>query len=306
MATPVQNNGYFWSPSPTLTPLNPPQPNFNMYQSPAGYMPQGESFAHNTSNALNEIMLKLSNIEGKVAKLDQIEQAVSKIAIRVSAVEKNVSKLSHDSQKQEESMNFISEKFDNYERERQSTIDKIKNLEKASSNLSKCVENIRNDMKHAGSRAVDQEARSRRNNLIFTGLEENHDENCEEIIRSFMQDKLNLDTEFISSVQFHRVHRLGKNVTPDHNRKPRPVIAGFVLHQDREKVRKLGRQLANKPFSMFEDFPREIREARQQLLPELKQLKSQGKRATIVYPAKLIAEGRLVKEIKIKPPTTGQ
>ena len=53
-----------------------------------------------------------------------------------------------------------------------------------------------------------------------------------------------------------------------------------------------------------EDFPIEVRKARESLLPELRELKNKNKKATIVYPARLLCEGQIVKEVDVLNFTT--
>lgn len=318
MATPVPTNahglsaGILWSPptytalntpvQPLYTPLNTPgQTNLSMYQPQVGYVPQGDIFSNNTGNqALTEVLNKLSNIEKKLGKLDRIEEAVGKIAARVTVVEADISNLKERYSKIEESVLFMSDKFDVAETERKTLMKKINKAEKTTND----IQSIKSELRDMGSRAVDQEARSRRNNLIFTGIKENAEENCEHLVRNFMEHELQMSKEDIDNTKFHRVHRLGRKITPPNKEKPRAIIAGFVFHQDREQARKLGRQLKNKPFGMHEDFPKEIREARRSLVPELKELKRQGKLASIVYPAKLICEGKVVKEVNVLAPSS--
>ncbi len=82
------------------------------------------------------------------------------------------------------------------------------------------------------------------------------------------------------------------------------MIVAFLDYQDREAVRSKRSKLPA-TVSMAEDFPLPIRRARESLLPELKEIKNSGKRATIAYPAKLIVEGKLVKEIDVLKHASG-
>ena len=137
-------------------------------------------------------------------------------------------------------------------------------------------------------RVIDQEARSRRNNLLFHGLPEGgQEEDCTSVIQNFIRHKLRLDI----NVDIERAHRLGAKKSDQG--KPRPIIAKFLRFQQREKVRG-ARTTLPKGLGISEDHPQEIRDARQQLVPLMR---GEGKEAWIVYPARLIVDGRLYKEI---------
>ena len=53
------------------------------------------------------------------------------------------------------------------------------------------------------------------------------------------------------------------------------------------------------PISVAEDFPVQIRKARESLLPQLREVKDRGKRAVIAWPAKLIVDNVCVKEVNV-------
>ena len=73
--------------------------------------------------------------------------------------------------------------------------------------------------------------------------------------------------------------------------KNRPIVAKFVLHLDRETVRRAApRTLKNKPFGVNEQFRREINEKRKQWYPLYKQTKHEGTRASLKID-KLYIEG---------------
>jgi hypothetical protein len=64
--------------------------------------------------------------------------------------------------------------------------------------------------------------------LIFHGIAETEEENCEEKLDEFIRDRLGIENK----VEFHRVHRMGRRVTG----KSRPIVAKFVKFKDREIV----------------------------------------------------------------------
>ncbi|WAR11517.1 hypothetical protein MAR_025697 [Mya arenaria] len=134
-------------------------------------------------------------------------------------------------------------------------------------------------MKTLAYKSIDLEARSRRNNLIFSGFAENAGENCTSIIRDFLHNRLSIDSGHIYIPRAHR-----------------PIIVNLRDYGVIELVMANVRSLKGSPFSIDMDFPREIQEARGRLWPRMKELKRDfpRSRVQIVYPAKLIHEGRVV------------
>ena len=72
------------------------------------------------------------------------------------------------------------------------------------------------------------------NNLTFTGIHESVEENCEDKVKCFIRDKLQLTQD----IQFDRVHRLGRRpLNRDLSRKPRKIVVRFTKFKDREMAR---------------------------------------------------------------------
>ena len=111
-------------------------------------------------------------------------------------------------------------------------------------------------------RMIQAEAYSRRDNLIFEGIPEQLDEDCQEKILDIIVKDLKI-TDARQRMRFTRVHRLGGKV-PNKNR---PVIAKFHFFQDRQLVWNARRKLKPTPYWLSEDFPTEIRNRRQVLYP---------------------------------------
>ena len=132
---------------------------------------------------------------------------------------------------------------------------------------------------------VDLQWRSMRDNLVFYGIREETDENCNTVLAQFFTDELGVTDE----IDLARAHRMGKATTG----KTRPIVAKFERLQQREKVRMAGPRLAGKKFGVSEQIPKEWQEKRKSLLLHFKDAKKQGKRARFVGP-KLLVEGHFV------------
>ena len=158
------------------------------------------------------------------------------------------------------------------------------------------VTNKNTDMlKTLAYKSIDLEARSRRNNLIFWGLVENRNENCFALIRQFIKNELNLDAD---RMYLARAHRLGPVKIGQQGLRKRPIIVNFRDFCDTEAIMRNAYMLRRTSFSVDYDFPKEISTARKLLWNEVKSIKSRKPtaRCQIVYPAKLIVDGKVVRD----------
>lgn len=137
-------------------------------------------------------------------------------------------------------------------------------------------------------KSIDSEARARRNNLLFKGFPESRSENCPAAINDFIQRELGIDDK----LPIDRAHRLGRFRSGQN----RFIIVAFTYFQDTEYILSKGHMLRNKPYSISRDFPHEIVQARKLLWPRYKDMRSRhtGSNVNIVYPAKLVHNGKVV------------
>ena len=71
---------------------------------------------------------------------------------------------------------------------------------------------------------------------------------------------------------------------------PRPIIPSFINLRTCESVRQ-ARMKLNEAYGIGEDLPYEIRSARKSVVDQLKKYKAEGKKATILYPCRLLVDG---------------
>ena len=126
------------------------------------------------------------------------------------------------------------------------------------------------------------EAYSRRENIKFDGIPEltssqQQDappatEDTTSVLVNFMEDVLGI--EDAKSIEFQRVHRMGKPRNGS-----RTIIARFLRYSDRDRVFKCGRKLKDTNYKMFEDIPKELHELRKKQMDKLKEARKDGKRA---------------------------
>ena len=137
------------------------------------------------------------------------------------------------------------------------------------------------------------QSQSIRNNLIFSNIPESQAEEpgyVERTIHVFMEDKMKLAKEQVSSIGFERVHRMG----PRLQGRPRAVVAKFTLYKERELVRRQSTALKGTPFYVNEQFPKEVADKRKRLYPKMKAARAEGRKAWISFDT-LYVDGRVVK-----------
>jgi hypothetical protein len=79
--------------------------------------------------------------------------------------------------------------------------------------------------------------------LIFTGLDEQADENCENKLRYFIYQEMKIPER----IEFGNIHRFGKK----NAERPRPIIARFLYYLDLDKVKKATSSLFTKSLSLI-------------------------------------------------------
>lgn len=115
-----------------------------------------------------------------------------------------------------------------------------------------------NLLKTLAYKSIAQEARSRRNNLIFWGVSKNYNENCFQVIRDFIRHHPDLDA---GKRYLARAHRLGTRKI-GHQNPRRPIIVNFRDFCDTDMIMSRAYMFKNTPFSVCYDLPKEINEAR--------------------------------------------
>lgn len=149
-----------------------------------------------------------------------------------------------------------------------------------------------NRLKVLEYKSIDQEARARRNNLIFRDIPEmSINENCENVLSTFIEDYLDIDT---SQIYVQAVHRIG---APRRD-KIRPIIANFIDRKDTECILEHAYKLKGTEYGINRDYPNEIVAARSRLWPKYKELKAKYRKSAVFigYPAKLIVNKRVVRD----------
>ena len=206
----------------------------------------------------------LTKIDGKLEGLAELKEDIARVARNVEKIWQKVEHMEQRCDKMEEKVSLI-------EKKNEKTQEVLEMLEE---------------------RSIDQEARSRRNNLMFYGVREEKDEegreDCATRIKKVLRESCNID-----QVVIERAHRTGRSSTGN----PRPIIVKFLDFNAKMRVKKEKRRLPQE-IRVGDDLPIAVREAQKQLYAECKAARDDKKDAFIAYPARLVVDGREIRSVK--------
>ena len=163
--------------------------------------------------------------------------------------------------------------------------------------MEKMIKKMEKNENEQKERLLDLQCRQMRDNLILYNTQDARDESDEDCTNKLFTFFYN-DLEIMNGrmIKFDRIHRLGR-YSPI---KRRPIIAKFCYYPDREMVRKAAKNLDGTQYSISQQFPKEINARRKALVPTLKSLKDEGKRAYISVD-KLYVDERLYTGELVEP-----
>jgi hypothetical protein len=113
-----------------------------------------------------------------------------------------------------------------------------------------------------------------KNNLVFTGLYQSQAENCENKLRGFIRQELEID----HYIEFGNIHRFGRRGTNN----ARPIVARFIYHNDLQMVLQNAYKLKGSSFGISEQYPAEINNRRKNLYPIMREAKQQRRHVVLV------------------------
>lgn len=128
----------------------------------------------------------------------------------------------------------------------------------------------KDSLNKAEARISENEAHSRRLNLVFGRIPESKDENIRDTINQVLIDNLKIPKERAEGFLLRDIHRLGKNKSNTTNGaasdKPRNIIVAFLMQQDRNYVYSMAKNLKGSTISMRPDLVKEMALIRDNLL----------------------------------------
>lgn len=246
------------------------------------------SVLNNVLTLLNRMDTRLSTIEKNTGKntttLKQMNDTLTSLTSRVITVESDVSQIKTRVSDMESSLQGTGNLFDEVKQKTDMlsiNVDEVKakqvDLDDARKTTNRTVKSIQDENASLQEKLLDMQCRSMKNNLVFTGLLEQRDENCEEKLRSFIYNEMNITHR----IEFGNVHRFGKRPALE-NDPPRPIVARFLYYNDLVQVKRAGKYLRGKNFGVNEQFPMEIEQRRKQLYPIMKEEKRKKSKVVLV------------------------
>ena len=127
----------------------------------------------------------------------------------------------------------MSDKFDEFEKERQEQKKVIEELRGEVSSLTEKLNGVT-------ERVDRQEQYSRRNCLLIHGITDGDQENADGFALEIFREKLDIE---LKQRDLERTHWLGKN--DKRSNQPRPVIVKFIRYSDRKKIFSKKKQFKN-------------------------------------------------------------
>lgn len=154
--------------------------------------------------------------------------------------------------------------------------------------IGECIKSLKDKLKTAEQKIDDLENRSRRCNLVIFNLPEKKEgQNCLHFICGLIKES----GVAINPLHIQRAHRTGKLDLSGANSKPRPIHIGFVFYQEKEMCRRSlaelfkQQKIADAKLFVANDYSAKVQQMRREKLPQLRQLRAEGKEAFLTYPA---------------------
>ena len=126
-------------------------------------------------------------------------------------------------------VDFISKKFDEYEKDRREKDAIIATLQSELKSAGMKVEDLEKKMGR-------QEQYFRRNSILIHGLKEEKNESTNDRVLKLFREALNEEVLFVDLDRIYRTGKKAKSKKQKAHNKPRPVIVKFERYNIREKV----------------------------------------------------------------------
>lgn len=186
-------------------------------------------------------------------------------------------------------MTSMNSKFDNFSKEMKdlktelhrvdkdvsSLKDEMQDLRQQNANLTIENERLKSQIGSVADKTDDLENRSKRNNLLFFGIERDDSEStqsCERKVNDILTEGLGL-----REVQFDRAHRTS-------NKPNAPIVVRCTFYKDKLAILRAKKNLGSgSDVSISEDFSQRVRDIRKALIPHLKDAKKAKKNAFLVF-----------------------
>ena len=244
---------------------------------PAPISPTGTNKDTSIAKMLSEIREEMGR------NTDTLKQYFSnQLTIFQQTVTKQLDELKENFREEIEKLVFetkaTNERLDAVEKDIAELRAELENEKQARRTMSAQIEDLKEKL-------VSQDAYSRRENLVISGIPQNERENCMTKAKEFFKSVLLLNADVVENMPIQRCHRQRSKLSPA------PIIVRFLNYSDRMIIWKARSNIKENRHAIWEDLPQEMVARRNQLKPILKKALSLNKRATLAGD-KLIIEGK--------------
>lgn len=248
------------------------------------------------SKSLNSKMDRIDNNVRKIQNdMIKLQNEISKIKTDVSGMQREMNGIKEKNREFEKSIETVSDLYDKVKETtdqkckeidvtKKAIREEAKNNQETITNMKKGMMEMRKERELQQNQIEDLQWRSMKNNLVFTGLEEQRQEDTEEKLRRFLYEQLRIDW----NIELGNVHRFQKHVPG----KRRPIVARFIYNKDRQAVKDRARLLRGSIFGVSEQLPASMEDRRKDLLPVMREKRTMGHNVKLIRD-KLIVDGRL-------------
>ncbi|CAN7941741.1 unnamed protein product [Ixodes hexagonus] len=199
------------------------------------------------SEQIETILLSQRDMTARLASIEQrLEQSAASANERLTSIEHRIEALSFSAQKLEQ--------------------------------CEASIESLKSQVVTLLDKVDDLENRSRRNNLIVYGINEEDNETLSSIRKAVIED-LFKSKMGVNVASVERIHRLGRKAA----NKSRPVIIKFFDYNEKMLLMKNAPKLKGTKISVSEDYSRRVQEIRKQLWQTVKDNRTQDDKVFLRY-----------------------
>ena len=200
-----------------------------------------------------------------------LRQSIDKLTVEIKDNNDRLNSIVKETEDLKQSVQTYQDIFDDKIKEIEASIEKIKEKHKNE------INQLKNENEDSKDKLRILEDRSRRDNLRFDGIEEWEDESWADTEEN-LKDKIK-ETLGIENIETERAHRVGNK----NQSSCRTIVAKLSKYKTKERILTLARKKKPQGIRIYEDFSKATVEIRKENWEKVKELRSQGRYAVLVY-----------------------
>lgn len=177
----------------------------------------------------------------ELSKLSSMETTLNNINAKVTTLETKVNQVEQVAGNCEKSCEFLNSTFEIQKKELIAAKTSITDLKNRCDGLEKEAAQHEKQKQKVQDKLNDLESRSMREKLLFLAIEENQNEDCIQLVKTFCEDELLISHTVVENIAVDRAHRMGRVKVGS----IRPIVVKFHKHSDRELIREKASELRN-------------------------------------------------------------